>query len=144
MHYRKTGYSSKKLFPLRTDVSHLLTLESNTVITDQDRINKDSSVTINNDKKSPRSQPFYSPKEPSANGKATDSGTNKEDGRNDPNQESEISKETAGSNKQDTGFGANDTVTNTNSKECESVSKRNEPQYRTSNRLKKKSLCKKC
>ena len=78
MHYRKTGYSSKKLFPLRTDVSHLLTLESNTVITDQDRINKDSSVTINNDKKSPRSQHFYSPKEPSANGKATDSGTNKE------------------------------------------------------------------
>ena len=89
--------------------------KDNTVITNQDRTNKDSFVT-NNDKKSPCSQPSYSPKEPSANGKATDSGPNIEDGRNDPNQESEVSKETAGSNKQDTAFGVNDSMTNTNSK----------------------------
>jgi len=105
----------KSFFHLEQMSPIYLHWKDNTVITNQDRINKDSFVT-NNDKKSPCSQPSYSPKEPSANGKATYSGPNIEDGRNDPNQESEVSKETAGSNKQDTAFGVNDSMTNTNSK----------------------------
>jgi hypothetical protein len=45
--------------------------------------------------------------------------------KNGPNQESDISKETAGSNKQCTAFGVNDSMTNISSKERESDSKRN-------------------
>ena len=105
--------------------------KDDTVITNQDRINKDSSVTNNNDKSTRQLQPSHSPKETSANGKTTDSVPNIEDGRNDPNQKSKTSKETAGSNKQDIAFGANDSMTNANSKESESDSKRNESQYRT-------------
>jgi len=67
--------------------------KDDTVITNQDRINKDSSVTYNDNKSTPRSQPSHSPKEISANGKVTDSGPNIEDGRNDPNQKSEIRKQ---------------------------------------------------
>jgi hypothetical protein len=106
------------------------------VITNQDRINKDSFVTNNNDKKTPQSQPSHSPKETSPSGKTRDSGPNIEEGRNGPNQERDIRKETAGSNKQCTAFGVSDLMTNTNSKECESDSKGSEPQHRTSNRPK--------
>jgi hypothetical protein len=96
--------------------------KDNPVITNQDRINKDSFVTNSNDETTPRSQPSHSPKETSANGKTTDSGPDIE-GRNGPSQESDISKETAGSNKQCTAFGVSDSMTNTSSKERESDSK---------------------
>ena len=115
--------------------------KDDTVITKQDKINKDSSVINNNDKSTPQSQ-SHSPIETSANDKAIDSGPNIRDGRNDSNQESEISKETTGINKQDIAIGVNDTTTNINSKESENDSKRNEPQYRTSNRPQKKILVK--
>jgi hypothetical protein len=69
-----------------------------TAITYQNRINKDSSVTYNN-KSTPRSQPSHSPKETSATGKATDSGPNIRDGRNDSNQESEIRIQQEATNK---------------------------------------------
>ena len=100
-----------------------------------DRINKESSVFNSNDKSTPRSQLSHSPIETSANDKAIDSGPNIRDGRNYSNQESEISKKTTESNKQDIAIGVNDSTIN--SKKSENDSKRNEPQYRTSNRPKK-------
>jgi hypothetical protein len=109
--------------------------QDDTVTTKQDRINKDSSETNNNDKSTPRSQPSHSPKETSASGRATDSGPNIRDGRNDSNQ-NEMGKEITGSNKQDIVTGVNDSMTNTNSKESDSDSKSNEPQHRTSNKKK--------
>ena len=111
--------------------------KDDTVITNQDRRSKDSLVTNNNEKITPRLQPSHSPKETSENGKTTDSGPNIEEGRNGPNHENEISKGTAGSNKQGATTDVSNSMTNTSSKESGSDSKGNEPQYRTSKRPKK-------
>ena len=111
--------------------------KDDTAITEQNGMNRDSSVINNNDKSTPQSQPPHSPQETSANGGTTDSGSKIRDGRNDLNQESETSKETTGSNKQDIVTSVNNLTINIHSKNSKSDSKRNKLQHRTSNRPKR-------
>jgi lysophospholipase L1-like esterase len=61
----------------------------------------------------------------------------KKEGRNGPNQESEISKESAGNSKQCPAFRVSESTINTSSKESDSDDNWDEPQLRTSNRPKK-------